>query len=165
MAAEHPIPEVRRAAMSLDPHVPILAIDTMESRRDKVLQRDWLLAGISAAVAFLALLVSAIGVFGRLSHDITTRTREIGIRSALGATRRQIAGLFLADTARIVFVGGTIGIAAALGVSRLMHGLLYGVSSTGSGNSVRGGCVRDGRRCRRRDTAAARSRPQSWGRD
>ena len=133
LAAEHVIPEVRRTAMSVDPTVPILAIDTIESRRDKVLQRDWLLAGISAAVAWLALLISAIGVFGRLSHDIATRTREIGIRSALGASRRQIAGLFLADTGRILFFGGVFGIAAALCVSRVMHGLLYEVSPTGSG--------------------------------
>ena len=95
--------------MSLDPGVPILRIETIEGRRQNALQRERLLAAASVAIGWVALALSAIGLFGRVNRDVVARTREIVIRSALGATPFQIAKLFLKDTARILVVSGVFG--------------------------------------------------------
>jgi predicted permease len=138
------IPAIRRTVTSLDPAVPILGIDTIESRRHQALEREQLMRALSAAVGWLALAVSAIGLFGRVSHDVATRTQEIGIRSALGARRSQIAGLFLRDTAGIVLLSVVFGIAAALTASRVLQGLLYGVSATSLKTYVAAACLMAG---------------------
>ena len=125
------IAAVRGTATSLDPNVPISGIETIESRRHEALQRERLLAGTSGVIGWLALVVSAIGLFARISHDVATRTREIGIRSALGATRSQIGSLFLKDTATILMFSAVFGTGAAFAGARVMQGLLYGISATG----------------------------------
>jgi predicted permease len=121
---------VRRSVMSLDPGVPILRIETIERRRQHALQRERLLAAASVTIGWVALALSAIGVFGRVNRDVVGRTREIVIRSALGATPIQIAGLFLKDTARIVVISGVLGIGAATAAARVMKAQMYGVSGT-----------------------------------
>lgn len=105
-------------------------IDTIESGRQQALQRERLLAVTSAATGWVALVLSGIGIFGRVNQDVVARTREIVIRSALGATPSRIANLFLADTARILALGVVAGIGAASAAGRVVHGQLYGVSGT-----------------------------------
>src|SRR6202021_2008854 len=80
--------------------------------------------------AALALLLSSIGIYGVISYLIGERTHEIGIRMALGAQRKDVLTLVLGEGMKLVLVGAAIGIAAALGLSRLMAGMLYGVSAT-----------------------------------
>jgi predicted permease len=80
--------------------------------------------------AALALLLSSIGIYGVISYLIGKRTHEIGIRMALGAQRKDVLTLVLGEGMKLVLVGAAIGIAAALGLSRLMAGMLYGVSAT-----------------------------------
>jgi ABC-type antimicrobial peptide transport system permease subunit len=80
--------------------------------------------------AALALLLSSIGIYGVISYLIGERTHEIGIRMALGAQRKDVLTLVLSEGMKLVLVGAVIGIAAALGLSRLMAGMLYGVSAT-----------------------------------
>lgn len=121
---------VRRLAMSLDPSVPILGIETIEGRRQNALQRERLLAATSVAIGWVALALSAIGIFARVNRDVVARTREIVIRSALGATPFQIANLFLKNTARILVLSGVSGIGAAFAAARVMEGQLYGVGGT-----------------------------------
>ena len=121
---------VRRSVMSLDPGVPILRIETIEGRRQHALQRERLLAAASVAIGWVALALSAIGLFGRVNRDVVARTREIVIRSALGATRLQIATIFLKDVAGILVVSGVLGIGAATAAARVMKGQMYGVSGT-----------------------------------
>ena len=116
--------------MSLDPGVPILRIETIEGRRQHALQRERLLAAASVAIGWVAVALSAIGVFGRVNRDVVARTREIVIRSALGAAPFHIASLFLKDTARIVVISGVLGIGAATAAARVMEEQLYGVSGT-----------------------------------
>jgi len=80
--------------------------------------------------AALALLLSSIGMYGVLAYLVGQRTHEIGIRIALGAQRLNVLALVLGEGVKLVLLGAAIGIAAALGLSRLMAGMLYGVSAT-----------------------------------
>jgi ABC-type antimicrobial peptide transport system permease subunit len=80
--------------------------------------------------AALALLLSSIGIYGVISYLVGERTHEIGIRMALGAQRKNVLTLVLGEGMKLVLLGASIGIAAALGLSRLMAGMLYGVSAT-----------------------------------
>jgi ABC-type antimicrobial peptide transport system permease subunit len=135
------IPVIRRTLTSLEASVPILGIETIRARHRRALERERLLAGLSAAVGWLALVVSAVGIFGRVSHDVSTRIREVGIRSALGATRTHIAARFLRGTAGIVIAGLAFGVTASLGASRVLEGFLYGVDATNSGTYIGSACL------------------------
>jgi ABC-type antimicrobial peptide transport system permease subunit len=82
------------------------------------------------AFAALALLLSSIGIYGVISYLIGERTHEIGIRVALGAQRKDVLALVLGEGVKLALLGAAIGIAAGLGLTRLMADLLYGVSAT-----------------------------------
>jgi predicted permease len=80
--------------------------------------------------AMLALLLSSIGIYGVISYLVGQRTHEIGVRIALGARRRDVLALILSQGARLTFLGIAIGVAASLGLTRLMSRMLYGVSAS-----------------------------------
>jgi len=118
---------VRQAICSLDKDMPISRVQTMEEvRSSAVAQQQFtlLLLGLSAG---LALVLASVGLYGVTAYATALRTREIGIRMALGAQRRDVMSLVLFDGAALGFVGVGIGIVAALLLTRLMTVLLYGV--------------------------------------
>jgi ABC-type antimicrobial peptide transport system permease subunit len=80
--------------------------------------------------ALLALLLSSMGIYGVVSYLVGQQTREIGIRIALGAQRGDVMRLVLGDGAKMALIGVGVGLAAAVGLTRLMTSVLYGVSAT-----------------------------------
>jgi putative ABC transport system permease protein len=80
--------------------------------------------------AGLALVLSAVGVFGVISHLVSQRTREIGVRVALGAQRSDVLRLILSEGARLILFGVAIGLAASLGLTRLLATILFGVRTS-----------------------------------
>jgi hypothetical protein len=80
--------------------------------------------------AALALVLSAVGIFGVMSYTVSRRSREMAIRMALGASRREVQGMVLREGLRVTAIGVAIGLAAALALSRVMAGYVYGITST-----------------------------------
>jgi ABC-type antimicrobial peptide transport system permease subunit len=91
--------------------------------------RERLLGTIGGACAFLGLTLAAIGLFGSLNYNVTRRTKEIGIRAAVGASRIQIYGLILKDVLSMIGGGLAIGMAGSLALMRVSHSLLFAVST------------------------------------
>jgi predicted permease len=123
-------PAVVRKIHSLDPELAVAHIRTMTqvlSSSVAVPRFNTVLVGIFGGVA---LFLAVIGVYGVLSYMVTEQTHEIGIRIALGAEHAEILGLVLRQGAKLAGVGVAIGLFAALGLTRLLRGLLYGVSVT-----------------------------------
>ena len=117
------------AARSVDPRLRV----TLESVDDKYASMfaDMLLAmRVTSAFGVLAFLVAIVGVYGVMAYLVAGRRREIGIRMALGADRRDIAGLVLASSARLVVIGAALGLGGALLLSRWVASQFYGVSAT-----------------------------------
>lgn len=121
---------LRRELQALDGRLPILAARTMADHRYRSLTEWSVRAAATLFTTFgvLALLLATIGVYGLKAYDVSRRTREIGIRVALGATTGDVARLLLAEGARTAAIGLAIGLVMAVGVGKLSSGLLYQVS-------------------------------------
>jgi len=100
-------------------------IETMHQRLREIDQRPRFYAFLLAAFAALGALIAAVGLFGVMSFLVAQRTREIGVRMALGATRAHIVRLTLASAARWTLAGAVLGAAASLAATRLLRSLLF----------------------------------------
>jgi putative ABC transport system permease protein len=118
---------LRRAILALDPDLPVAGLTTMEATVGESLSESRFLALLVGVFAGLAALVAAIGVYGLMSYAVTSRRGEIGVRVALGAERRAIFGLVMAEAVRLALAGVVIGIAAAVLLAPLLDSLLFGV--------------------------------------
>jgi predicted permease len=121
------IPAVRQIVSSLDNNLPLLDVRTQSETVDRLLFNERLVARLSSLFAALALILVCIGLYGLLSYEVSRRTREIGIRSALGAHQRDLLRMVVGQGIALVLVGVAIGIAAALGLARYLQAMLYGV--------------------------------------
>jgi putative ABC transport system permease protein len=121
---------VTDAVHHVDPDEPLVGVVTMESIVDQSLGQQRLNVILLATFAGLALLLGAIGIYGVQSYAVRQRVREIGIRIALGAQRSDVFRLVLGHGLKLVLIGICIGLAASLGLSRLMASQLFGISAT-----------------------------------
>jgi ABC-type antimicrobial peptide transport system permease subunit len=110
-------------------HEYISSIHSVEQSIDHSILRERMTAMLSAFFGILALLLAAIGLYGLMAHAVTQRTREIGIRMALGAKRSGVLRTVLRETLVLVGIGVAIGLPCALAATRLIGHMLYGVSS------------------------------------
>jgi predicted permease len=119
------VPVIPKAVSALDPNLPIDNLRTMPEQVRQNVALDRFISIFSVAFAVLATLLAAIGLYGVLAYTVTQRTREIGVRMALGAAPGQVLLLILRQVGKMTLVGGVIGVAAAIGGGRLAQSLLF----------------------------------------
>jgi predicted permease len=120
----------RRVIHDLDPGIPLADISTLTALTQSSVAADRFSMLVVGFFGALALILSAVGVYGVIAYSAGQRTHEIAIRIALGAQRRNVFGMVLGQGIRLAALGILIGILAALSVGRMMAGLLYGVRAT-----------------------------------
>ena len=123
------IPAVRRLVGELDSNLPLFDVKTQTEQVDQILFLERLLARLSGLFALLALVLASVGLYGLLSYEVARRRREIGIRVALGAQRKDVLRLVVARGIILVLMGLGIGIPSALALTRFLSSFLYGVKS------------------------------------
>ena len=119
---------IRRLVRETDPTVPVSDVRTMTAVLDRSVSTTRFTMTLVAAFAALALVLGAVGIYGVMSYLVGQRTREMGIRVALGATSSRVVGLVVGRAARLAAVGSVAGIIAALFATRSLRRWLYGVS-------------------------------------
>jgi putative ABC transport system permease protein len=122
------VSSLRNVITRLDPQLPLRDIETISHQLQRSFARDRFAMTLLVAFALLALFLSGLGLYGVLSTMVAQRTREIAIRSALGAPQRAIRALVLGNGARLTVIGMAIGLAAAWASMRFLAGLLSGVA-------------------------------------
>jgi putative ABC transport system permease protein len=123
-------PALRRTIAALDADMPTYSIYTMDERMSRSLTDRRTPLVLALAFGAVALLLSSIGIYGVLSYLVTQRTREIGIRLALGGTARDILRLVVGEGLTVVAVGFVAGVAGALALRRVLEAQLYGIRAT-----------------------------------
>src|SRR6266550_161046 len=121
------VSEVRREFGVIDRDVPMFDVRTLRDRALDTLAQQRLVSDLAAAFGALALTLVAVGLYGLMAFSVAQRTREIGIRVALGAERKQIMSLVAWQGMRIVFIGVALGLPASFLLTNLMAGMLYNV--------------------------------------
>ncbi len=121
---------IRQEVAGLDSELPVYGVKTMPEYLDRLLSGPKSIAVLVGVFGLIALLMSAVGLYGVMSYAVAQRTREIGIRMALGAQTATVFSLVIKQGMRLALVGVTIGLIAAFGLTRLLTSLLYGVSAT-----------------------------------
>ncbi|HKR64478.1 MAG TPA: FtsX-like permease family protein, partial [Thermoanaerobaculia bacterium] len=123
-------PTLRAIVRRLDPQQPIVGIKTLAGTRTESLATRRFNLILLAALAVIALILAAVGIFSVMNYAVTQRTTEIGIRMALGAEARDVFRLIVGHASRLVLIGTAIGVGGALVASRGLQTLLYGVKPT-----------------------------------
>jgi len=120
---------VRQQIAALDPLVPVFQVRTMDELLSTQVTEPRFQTLLLGCFAAMALVLTMVGLYGVMAYSVTRRTREIGVRIALGATRQAVVSMILKQALLLVAVGLAAGIAGALAGDRLLEGMLYGVSS------------------------------------
>jgi predicted permease len=119
---------VRSEVSKLDSNLPIFDLRTMDDQVDKNLVVQRLVASLSAVFGFLATMLAVIGLYGVMAYLVSRRSREIGIRMALGAAKRDVVAMILREVVLLVGIGLIVGLASAIGLTRYIKSQLYGVT-------------------------------------
>ena len=128
VAPEAMFPALRTVVSRLAPGVPVYQMKTVARQKDDSMAVERLAAVLASSFGALATLLAAVGLYGVMAFLVARRTREIGIRMALGATARDVLALVVREALVLVGIGVAIGLPAALAVTRLLSAQLYGVA-------------------------------------
>ncbi len=120
--------EVQQAIWSVNPSLTIANIHTMQEIYDRSLERTSFTLVMLTIAASMALLLGVVGIYGVISYSVSQRTREIGVRIALGAQQSTVRRMFVRDALLLTAVGLVLGVGAAVGLTQLVSALLFGVS-------------------------------------
>jgi len=121
---------LRRKVQELDAGMPVYGMKTLERQLDETLSTERLIAVLSAAFGLLATVLAALGLYGVMAFMVARRTKEIGLRMALGAPQTQVIWMVMRETLLLVAAGLAIGIPTAFAVSKYVSTQLYGVKAT-----------------------------------
>lgn len=130
MAPEHLLTTLPKVVAAIDPDLPVENLSTLRQEIRQNLVVEHFVGLLSSAFAVLATLLAAIGVYGALSYTLSQRTREIGLRLALGAAPRQVLLAQLGQVGRMFAIGGAIGLVLAVGLGHAAQSLLFGLNGT-----------------------------------
>lgn len=130
LSAAELVSAVQRILSDIDPSVPVANVASMTHVVDQSMAKRTFTLLLLAVAATMALILSAVGLYGVISYVVGQRGHEIGIRMALGASRRDVAQLVVRQSLTYVMAGVAIGLAGALGATRVLRSLLFGVSPT-----------------------------------
>lgn len=120
--------QVQERMRQFDPHVPIVELRSVDEQIDWSLRTERLIASLSAVFGGLALLLAVIGLYGVMAYTVTLRTREMGIRIAMGATRPKIIGMVMREASVMVLAGLSAGAVLALALADLIRNQLFGLN-------------------------------------
>ena len=120
--------QMRQAVWSVNPNLPLASVRTMREIFEKSLARTSFTLVMLAIAGAMALVLGIVGIYGVTSYAVSRRTREIGIRLALGAQPGELKRMFVRHGLVLASIGVSAGLGAAMGLSRLMSSLLYGIS-------------------------------------
>jgi ABC-type antimicrobial peptide transport system permease subunit len=121
---------LRRKVQELDSGMPVYGMKTLERQLDETLSTERLIAVLSAAFGLLATVLAALGLYGVMAFMVARRTKEIGLRMALGAPQTQVIWMVMRESLVLVAAGLAIGIPTAFAVSQYVSTQLYGVKAT-----------------------------------
>jgi predicted permease len=124
------IPAIRQAVREVDPNLPMAGVRTQVQLANESLRTERVFARLLSLFGLLAMLLAAIGLYGVTSYAVSQRTKEIGIRMALGAQRYDVLRLVLSQGLMLTIIGVVIGTAGAIWLTRLMKTMLFGISAT-----------------------------------
>jgi len=131
--AENPkgwIRSVRQAVRNLDKNLPLFGVKTQTEQIKQATFQERLFASLTSVFGLLALLLACIGLYGVMAYSVVQRTKEIGIRMALGAEKKDVLRAVVGQGLKLAMIGVTIGIAGAFALTRFLSSLLYGVKPT-----------------------------------
>jgi predicted permease len=122
------VPALRRALHAADPALPLVGVRTQEDQIDADLTDERLLVSLTSGFGLLALLLASVGIYGLMAYSVAQRTREIGIRMALGAIPHQILTMVLRESFSLSAAAIAAGVAASIVVTRFVKSLLFGIA-------------------------------------
>jgi len=128
------VDQIRKAIVAVDPSLPIDAIDPLPILITSQIRQEILLTQLATAFGVLALALAAIGLYGVMSYSVARRSREMGLRTALGAQRKDVMRLVLTNALALVFSGLFVGLPLAMAMTRLLKSQLHGVGTADPGS-------------------------------
>jgi macrolide transport system ATP-binding/permease protein len=127
---------IRQTLAEIDPGLPVLRVETLSEQVGQALRQEQIIAALAMFFGLLAVTLTGVGLYGLMAYLVQRRTREIGIRMAVGAGRGAVIAMVIGDALRQAAIGILIGIPTAFAVTRLIANQLYGVSPTDPRNAA-----------------------------